>query len=156
LLDVVDVPLGTPVPLPHQPENVSLGPGGLQLVRVPDRNRVVTWLRDRARVTGDLLDFPTSKAISVNRASQGLHQSLDLVLVTDPKFYRPHERDYQVRVKFELGRRHYDLSVTDPVLRDRSPTSDWRPGGEWLFVISISEPFKDSHWLLVAGCIEVG
>jgi len=153
ILDVVDLSLGDPTPLPHQPENVALTSGGITFLRSADRGKSLPILRGSARVSGAILELKDTKAVSCTVAAEGLEASLELVLVVGPRFYMSARSRNQMRASFTLDDRRYDLPVTDPAMLERPPPDGSR--GEWLFVVSLSEPFQDKHWLLIAGCISL-
>lgn len=155
-LDVIEVPLGAACDDPAQPENYILRREPLQFVQRAVRTTTIPWLRERARKTGPVLGLPSTSSVSVERASQGLDASLDLVLAKDPVFYQRRRmgRRPQPRVVFALDELKYDLPLTDPTVVGRIPDGGrWMPGGEWLVTVSLAVPWNGAMWLIAAGCL---
>lgn len=63
----------------------------------------------------------------------------------------------QIRAEFNLGKAHYSLVVTDPLWEGRYPfhSPDTGVREKFLLTISLSEPFKDYCYKLVAGVIRI-
>ena len=160
-LDVVRFTYSRPVPEPAQPENVLLEAEPWELVHClePDRayEDLESFVSSGPEIFGD-----RSAGISEERADAGMPASLTLVKPEDLNFEVRH--DYKARALFDLNGQLYDLPVTDrkwkPRLRRQGPGAynlvELGLPREVLLAISLGEPFNDTNWKLVAGCVPLG
>ncbi len=159
-LDVVEISLQAPRPLPYHPENWILGRG--------KPHRVATW---PAHDLEALCDRPEALWAGGHSTSHGHWDclpegpdacsgaSLFLIRLDDPHFLvQPEYRDkLKCRASFDYNGAHYALTVTDPAcetkLLGRGP-GRYRFGtnGALYGCISLGAPYQGRHYKLVA-CI---
>lgn len=164
LLDVIDVPLLEPQPESHQQENWLFNPN--RYWKKADR---LAWsdLHNLAETAGPLwvnghkTQFCLNNMIPVAE-TEGIVRSLRLIWVdsmtltvfTDSNPWGPCRR--RTLGAFAFHAENYRLWVTDPVIETRYsdvPSGKYRLGESFL-TISLSKPFHDACYKLVAAIME--
>lgn len=164
-LDLVDVDLGYPVPIPGQEENVLLGPDGFSRVRERDP----AWLREAMESLIEerppFLEMGSPTRIPFAEVNSGVvGQSLALVEPASVEWMVETNRRGQpgVRCQFDLGWRRFGLPVTDPEIEGRFRneglgTYDRAAGVpddcRLLLAISLGGPFEGFCYKLVAAVL---
>jgi hypothetical protein len=167
ILDVLRVGVSKPEPKLHHPEDWLIDSTPWQLVSRPApaslSHVVVGAIQKSDLIFGD--DRPSIAARQVEE-----HGGVDSLALVRPENVQWRTATYgawkKARVAFQLGRRTYDLPLTDPryVGRvQRLETGDHQdhevqiPNSvEYLFVISLTEPYQDGRcYKLVVGVVEI-
>jgi len=158
-LDVVRVPVRGPSPRRHQPENWTIVPAAWTLVRrVPPRS--APDLLDRWSWTGrGIFGTEDDRVHMLEIGMRRRHASLTVVRVSQPIFQVAHDGGSpRVRCAFRHRGVDYDLSVTEDLERLRTlglPATDGRHRSQrdWYLTISLTEPYDDACFKVVAGAI---
>lgn len=161
LLDVIEVPLGSPVPQPGQPENWTLAQGAWTRVRglADDEARgVLGGLEVTTPVFGT-----QERSISVEDVRSGAVSSSLAVIRPEELSWRKEvwpERT-KIRAVFRHAGAWHDLPVTDPAwcsqfVEDPAGSYGHSDEEDVFLVVSLGEPLNDQHWKLVAGVIGIG
>ncbi len=166
LLDLVDVDLGSPVPIPGQRENVLLGPEGFSKVQAHDPARLREEMEALIEERPPLLELGGPTRIPFAEVQSGdIGQSLALVEPATVHWSVETDRRDQPRVRcqFDLGRRHFGLRVTDPeieeLLRDAALGTYHRSAAgipddhRLLLTISLGGAFEGYCYKLVAAAM---
>ena len=157
-LDVINVDLIEADPKPAQPENWILGSSPITLVRTLDIAEATNLLRSVADTSSSVFDLGDSRKVPESVASLGLPKSIDLYEVQAPSFKMDNWDKW--RTEFQYGNHSYSyLSVTDLDVLDRLNQANHRSvtgAGCWFLTISLTEPWKGSHWFAVAAAIRGG
>jgi hypothetical protein len=158
LLDVIEVPLGEPVPSEGQPENWELAEGDWTRVdRVDDA--AARELLDKLAI--DTPAFGTNnRSIAISDVNAG-HVSTSLAVVKPEGVTwtkRVWPEGAKVRAVFSHAGARHDLPVTDPAwlaefVHDSSGDFRHDDSEDVYLVLSLGEPMDDEHWKLVAGVI---
>jgi len=146
--DLIEIELGSAVPLPHHPEDHELK-GQLRLVK---KNAILDYAElvlTELMKPNELLEHSNHKIPIAQVTNQPILNSLALVFGRDVIFftdYRPSKR-----VKFQTEGQSWFLSQTD----DKRTSLDPLTSG--LICISLADPFQrtQSHHKLAAGIIEI-
>ena len=165
-LDLVDVDLGYPVPIPGQDENVFLGPDGFSKVREHDPARLREEMESLIEERPSFLETGSPTRIPFAEVqSGGIGQSLALVEPASVEWRVETNRLGQPRVRcqFDLGWRRFGLRVTDPEIEGRFRsrglgTYDRSVAGipddrRLLLTISLGGPFEGFCYKLVAAVL---
>jgi hypothetical protein len=164
VLDIVQLEVARARPEPHQPENWEVTDAPWRHRGRLESAQAGAFLRDHAIVGPDLLS---------NCGDRVRHQYLvehpgasSLCIVKPAEFLwriTSVNGKRQTRASFVLAGTRYDLSVTDPIwearLRDlprgvyERAAADIAPEGEVFLTVSLSEPFQDNCYKLVAAVI---
>lgn len=163
-LDVVRFSYSGPAPEPAQPENVLVEHEPWRLVRRLDPARAYSLLEPLLCPGPELLGNSDS-GLPEEEADAGVAASLTLVEPEQLQFVvRRSFGNLKPRAFFTLGEQLYDLPVTDRVLK---PLLQGKGAGTFetsdlglsatrnLLTISLGQPFNNTNWKLVAGCIAV-
>ena len=166
LLDLVDVDLGYPAPIPGQQENVLLGPGGFSGAREHDPVRLRGEMESLIEERPSLLELGNPTSIPFTEVQSGnVGQSLTLVEPASVAWRTETDRRGQPRVRcqFDLGWRRFNLRVTDPDIEARFQgmglgAYDRRAAGipddhRLLLTVSLGGPFEGFCYKLVAAAI---
>lgn len=166
LLDLVDVDLGHPVPIPGQQENVLLGPDGFSKAREHDPVRLRGDVDALIEERPSLLELGSPTSIPFAEVQSGnIRQSLALVEPASVAWRTETDRYGQPRVRcqFGLGWRHFSLRVTDPEIEARFRgmelgAYDRHAAGipddrRLLLTVSLGAPFEGFCYKLVAAAI---
>ena len=117
LLDVIEVDLDRPIPLPHQPENYLISESRWRLLERPASRRYLNSLESHIvqepALFGNYSDRVAFEIFTDNPADSSL------VLIQPEKLrwvIDEHEGKRKSRAFFQLGsRRYYNLAITDPL-----------------------------------------
>lgn len=166
LLDLVDVDLGYPVPIPGQQENVLLGPEGFSEVREHDPARLRGEMERLIEKRPRFLELGNPTRIPFAEVQSGdIGQSLALVEPASVAWRTETNRRGQPRVRcqFDLGWRRFSLRVTDPEIEARFRgmelgTYDRSVAGipddrRLLLTVSLGGSFEGFCYKLVAAAI---
>lgn len=171
-LDTIVFTLIRSDPDPHQPENWIIGDNSPKFRGDDIDDNKTQMLMDNIHSKSHLFG-DTNRKIKYSKIEKSqINSSLELVRPESPQI-KIRERDNkedQPRAVFELQGTKYDLPITDPVWKEKilsedvlsgmdlefEPTSaymeeDKRP----LFTISLSSPYNDTCYKLVAAIIPV-
>ena len=149
-LDVVELELQAPTPIGYQPENWTIE----ETPRWKYMESASAFeASEYCSLPDHVLGSPGSK-ISETVAMAGVDRSLELLRIESPNFY---QKDWsngptQERVAFTYRGCDYDLSNTDPRARLGSGRQQ-EVASEWLFTISLAEPWKGDCYKVLAAAI---
>lgn len=169
LLDVIEVPLLEPIPLPYQPENWLLAPEPWTKLRVGDKANIERWLdasallwqngHHTAQGKNDRFPYDVTQTLTDSARLISV-PSLD-VTVTERKDDAGTVRR-QLRGSFGHAGDIYDLRITDIDFEERY--AEARPGklrlGKSYLTVTVGEPFRPVehepkyHYKLIAAIIE--
>lgn len=163
-LDVVRLKVREQRPQPHQPENWLISAHTWQFVR-KEKKKGITELLSACESSRDLLFGTDEDKVSLIQINEkGIEESLVLVRVTRPEFYRKRFANNvpQIRVDFTYAGIEYDLSVTFESPKSLGAAkSHKRSSRDWWFTISLGEPFQPYGsqerycYKLVAGAMKI-
>ncbi len=169
LLDVIEVPLLEPNPLPYQPENWLAAPEPWTRLRVADKANIERWLdapaplwengHDTAQGTNDRFPYVAGESLEDSARFVSV-PSLDIT-VSDRKDDEGAIKR-QLRGSFAHAGDVYGLRITDVDFEERY--SEVRPGkfrlGKAYLTVTIGEPYEPPsggglyHYKLIAAIIE--
>lgn len=164
LLDVIRIGILEPCPAPYQPENWFIDSMPWQLVERPGDYKP---LLESVDAGPELLGSRTDRSISAQFETSPALGSLSIVRPdSDHVLWTIGLDDAfrgRFRAAFALAGQRYDLSVTDPIWRDKlfrlgegtylNSDLGVRAGSPVYLVVSMGEPFRGFCYKLVASVI---
>lgn len=144
--DLIDVEIGSPIPLPYHPEDVELI-GRIKLVGKEVTHFMSDLVTAELRLPNQLLESPVDRISMEQVTISTVRNSLALTLASEVKFF-VNERGSR-RVKFLANDSHWSLANTDDKLENTELLA------VSLICISLAEPYEmtKSHHKLAAGFI---
>lgn len=169
ILDVFETELGEPCGTNCHPEDIFVPEVPWRQVRRFDESRDAQFLNDHLNKRPDLLQGYGDRIYLRKFVNAPAAQSLELIQPDDLWWWiRESDGKRKNRALFRLGhvsRAHYDLAVTDPVWLDGLhllpagiyPHSFFFAGKppKTFLTVSLSEPFENFHYKLVAGVVNL-
>ena len=155
-LDVIEITVEASKPGIGHPEDVHTNHGNWKhLVSIPTSE--AGGILDKCLDNGHELLFNREASVPETDAKSGkVKKSLCVIRVNDAIFDCSFKN--QLRVKFTHRGRKYNLPVTDEgdwvAVAKRNPASTSK--GPWYFTVSLSEPYKEKMWKLIAGGVLAG
>jgi len=153
------VELGHHVPLNFQPENWLLVPGSFEFAGAWAPTDDLSFLLDLCDDSPVLLEDDSPSVPMSWTKVNGFEQSLTLVHVHSPRFGSMKRADRNPRwfCEFTFDGQTYNLAVTDEQVKERiqDANGNLETASEWIFTISLGEPYKGHHYKLVASAIEL-
>ena len=169
LLDVIEVPVSGPLPLPYQPENWLIGPGEWRKDRRADISNIDRWIdpaeplwengNDSALGKNDRFLYDAAQKLPDSARFIGV-PALE-VRVTEHT-YDEERTSLQLRGAFTYENESYVLRITDIEYEERfrqEGVGTYQLGKSYL-TVTIGEPFSRSpgepeyHYKLIAAIIE--
>ena len=162
LLDVIDVPIGDPLPSPGQPENRQLLGGQWQIVRRLKPAETLLLLQDQSLSPETPLWGGAGSSLTAAEAHRARY-SLTLIqpgsVRWEKKWSERTRGKIDVRAHFSHAGVRYNLSVTDPAWHDRMldrrlPIGTFDhpdPTAAVFLTLSLGSEWRGRHWMLVAG-----
>jgi hypothetical protein len=150
-LDVIEVVIGDRKPGVGHPEDIQTNHGNWKYLESISIGEAGGFL-DKYLDNGQELLFNRELSVPETDAQAGkVKKSLCVIRITDAVFDCGFKN--QLRVKFTHRARKYNLPVTDEsgwvASAKRNPGSVSK--GPWYFTISLSEPYNEKMWKLIAG-----
>lgn len=144
--DLIDVEIGSSIPLPYHPEDVELI-GRIKLVGKEVTHFMSDLVTAELRLPNQLLESPVDRISMEQVTISPVRNSLALTLASEVKFF-VNERGSR-RVKFLANDSHWSLANTDDKLENTELLA------VSLICISLAEPYEmtKSHHKLAAGFI---
>ncbi|MEK7222223.1 MAG: hypothetical protein AAB130_03850 [Nitrospirota bacterium] len=166
LLDIVKVSLQEPCPQPYQPENWTLNNQPWHFVRQLSHSEAKSTIESIIVSGPDLLGNQFDSVPQYSLEQNPVKASLALIEPGELKWRITTNRydRLQARACFTFGGCNYDLSITDPVWKERLTTSlpigfhvvsdaDLPRRERLYFTISLGAPYRGSCYKLVAAVI---
>ena len=157
-LDIAKLEIGPPNGSISQPENVLADGGSWRYLRSLDIShgpeRAI--LRRAMRAGGSFMNTPRLGSPSIPVQDSRFDSSLSLILVSQPTFKQT--RPGSIRCYFSYENGVFDLSFTDDLFEFPFEQRTWSvtSRSDWLFMVSLGQPFKGFHWKILAGAIPLG
>ncbi len=160
VLDVIEIPVIRPEPLPYQPENWVIDKEYYwRKIGVANINRLDRYLDNDEYILRDRADCISAQKLVANPITK----SLTLIKISPITFQKKWSvtGKAQVRAKFKYRSNQYSLGVTDPLWEKQFFQRDgtfWEIGdypfkGTFYLVISLGEAFQGYHYKLVVAVI---
>ena len=142
--DLIDVEVGSPIPLPYHPEDVELI-GRIKLVGKEVTHFMSDLVTAELRLPNQLLESPVDRISMEQVRMSPVRNSLALTLASEVRFF-VNERGSH-RVKFFANDTYWSLANTDDKLENTELLASS------LICISLAEPYEvtKSHHKLAAG-----
>jgi hypothetical protein len=105
------------------------------------------------RAGGTFMNTPSLGSPSIPVQDARFESSLSLIFVSQPTFKQT--RPGSIRSYFSYKDGTFDLSHTDDLFEFPFKQRTWSfaSRSDWLFMISLGQPFKGSHWKILAGAV---
>ena len=144
--DLIDVEIGSPIPLPYHPEDVELT-GRIKLVGKEVTHFMSDLVSSELRLPNQLLESPVDRISIEQVKASPVRNSLALGIARDFSFFS--NSFGSERVSFSLNQNKWSLAQKDDNLPNKDSLRDA------LVCISLAEPYEptNSHHKLAAGFI---
>lgn len=166
VLDIMDIPLKTPIPKTYQQENWLLDPGNYwtkvdqakwnELSELPQPSEPI-WTNGYSTYDGLNDKVPLALANELDSSLRLVHaDALTLSVFNYGEAFGNAKR--RVQGKFRHNKFEYHLWVTDPRYEQAyrpKPDGEYKLG-ECYLTISLGEPYNDACYKLIAAIIERG